>query len=66
LHEGIRLPLPDKLREDPTRDRVTGALVWARFDGSERVLAADLVVDAMGRGACTPAFSDSLGLWPSG
>ena len=44
-----------------TRDRVTGALVRARPDGSERVLGADLVVDAMGRGARTPAFLDGLG-----
>jgi 2-polyprenyl-6-methoxyphenol hydroxylase-like FAD-dependent oxidoreductase len=45
----------------PTRDRVTGALVRARTDGSERVLAADLVVDAMGRSARTPAFLEGLG-----
>ena len=44
-----------------TRERVTGALVRARPDGSERVLGADLVVDAMGRGARTPAFLESLG-----
>ncbi|MCW2690851.1 MAG: hypothetical protein JWR37_5741 [Mycobacterium sp.] len=44
-----------------TRDRVTGALVRARPDGSERMLEADLVVDAMGRGARTPAFLESLG-----
>ena len=44
-----------------TRDRVTGALVRARPDGSERVLGADLVVDAMGRGARTPAFLEGLG-----
>ena len=42
-------------------DRVSGALVRARPDGSERVLGADLVVDAMGRGARTPAFLEGLG-----
>jgi 2-polyprenyl-6-methoxyphenol hydroxylase-like FAD-dependent oxidoreductase len=45
----------------PTRDHVTGVLVRARPDGSERVLGADLVVDAMGRGARTPAFLEGLG-----
>jgi hypothetical protein len=45
----------------PTRERVTGALVRARPNGSERVLGADLVVDAMGRGARTPAFLEGLG-----
>lgn len=45
----------------PTRERITGALVRARTDGSERVLRADLVVDAMGRGAHTPAFLEGLG-----
>ena len=43
------------------RDRVTGARVCAHDGGGERVLAADLVVDATGRGARTPAFLDSLG-----
>lgn len=41
--------------------RVTGAQVVNRDTGVERVLDADLVVDAMGRGARTPAFLDSLG-----
>ena len=36
-------------------------LVRARPDGSERVVGADLVVDAMGRGARTPAFLEGLG-----
>lgn len=43
------------------RDRVTGARVCARGSGAERVLAADLVVDATGRGSRTPTFLDHLG-----
>jgi 2-polyprenyl-6-methoxyphenol hydroxylase-like FAD-dependent oxidoreductase len=50
-----------ELTSTPPWDRVTGALVRARPDGSERVLSADLVVDAMGRGARTPAFLEGLG-----
>src|ERR1700754_217232 len=42
-------------------DRVTGALIRARHDGGEHVLGADLVVDAMRRGARTPAFLEGLG-----
>jgi len=42
-------------------DRVTGALIRARLDEGEQVLGADLVVDAMGRGARTPAFLEGLG-----
>jgi 2-polyprenyl-6-methoxyphenol hydroxylase-like FAD-dependent oxidoreductase len=42
-------------------NRVTGALVVDRDTGAQRQLDADLVVDAMGRGARTPAFLDSLG-----
>ena len=41
--------------------RVTGARVFNRETHEERVLDADLVVDAMGRGARTPAFLDNLG-----
>jgi len=50
-----------ELTSTPPRDRVTGAYIRARADGSERVLGADLVVDAMGRGARTPAFLEGLG-----
>ena len=50
-----------ELTSTTPRDRVTGALVRARPDGSEHVLGADLVVDAMGRGARTPAFLEGLG-----
>jgi 2-polyprenyl-6-methoxyphenol hydroxylase-like FAD-dependent oxidoreductase len=42
-------------------DRITGARVFNRGTGEERVLDADLVVDAMGRGARTPAFLENLG-----
>ncbi len=41
--------------------RVTGAQVVNRDTRVERTLDADLVVDAMGRSARTPAFLDSLG-----
>jgi 2-polyprenyl-6-methoxyphenol hydroxylase-like FAD-dependent oxidoreductase len=49
------------LTSTPPRDRVTGVHVRARADGSARMLGADLVVDAMGRGARTPAFLERLG-----
>ena len=42
-------------------DRVTGVRVANRDTGEEQVLDAELVVDAMGRGARTPAFLDTLG-----
>jgi len=42
-------------------DRITGARVVDRDTGIETVLDADLVVDAMGRSARTPAFLDSVG-----
>jgi 2-polyprenyl-6-methoxyphenol hydroxylase-like FAD-dependent oxidoreductase len=41
--------------------RVTGVRVVNRATGDATVLNAELVVDAMGRGASTPAFLDSLG-----
>ena len=43
------------------RDRVTGVRVVNRDGGNQRAVTADLVVDAMGRGAQTPAFLESLG-----
>jgi 2-polyprenyl-6-methoxyphenol hydroxylase-like FAD-dependent oxidoreductase len=43
------------------RDRVTGARVRSRDGAGERVVTADLVVDATGRSARTPAFLDTLG-----
>jgi 2-polyprenyl-6-methoxyphenol hydroxylase-like FAD-dependent oxidoreductase len=44
-----------------TPDRVTGVRVVNRATRDATVLNAALVVDAMGRGASTPAFLDSLG-----
>jgi 2-polyprenyl-6-methoxyphenol hydroxylase-like FAD-dependent oxidoreductase len=41
--------------------RVTGVRVVDRAGGAQRELTADLVVDAMGRGAHTPALLDNLG-----
>jgi 2-polyprenyl-6-methoxyphenol hydroxylase-like FAD-dependent oxidoreductase len=49
------------LTSTAARDRVTGVRVSARDGGIEQELKSDLVVDAMGRGARTPAFLDSLG-----
>jgi 2-polyprenyl-6-methoxyphenol hydroxylase-like FAD-dependent oxidoreductase len=43
------------------RDRITGARIIDRHNHSETVLAADLVVDATGRGARTPAMLENLG-----
>jgi 2-polyprenyl-6-methoxyphenol hydroxylase-like FAD-dependent oxidoreductase len=45
----------------PGRDRVTGARVVNRDGDQERSLSADLVVDALGRSARTPACLDGLG-----
>jgi 2-polyprenyl-6-methoxyphenol hydroxylase-like FAD-dependent oxidoreductase len=43
------------------RKRVTGVRLVERDGGSEQELPADLIVDAMGRAAHTPAFLESLG-----
>jgi 2-polyprenyl-6-methoxyphenol hydroxylase-like FAD-dependent oxidoreductase len=43
------------------RSRITGVRVANRVDGTARELAADLVMDAMGRGAHTPALLENLG-----
>jgi 2-polyprenyl-6-methoxyphenol hydroxylase-like FAD-dependent oxidoreductase len=43
------------------RSRVTGVRVVNRAGGAQQELAADLVVDAMGRGAHTPALLENLG-----
>jgi 2-polyprenyl-6-methoxyphenol hydroxylase-like FAD-dependent oxidoreductase len=50
-----------QLMSTPDRRRVTGVRVVSRDDGAERELTADVVMDAMGRGAHTPAFLDALG-----
>ena len=49
------------LTSTAARDRVTGARIRSRDGDGERVLSADLVADATGRGARTPAFLDTLG-----
>jgi 2-polyprenyl-6-methoxyphenol hydroxylase-like FAD-dependent oxidoreductase len=43
------------------RNRVTGVRVIDRNGGPQQELTADVVVDAMGRAAHTPAFLESLG-----
>jgi 2-polyprenyl-6-methoxyphenol hydroxylase-like FAD-dependent oxidoreductase len=43
------------------RRRVTGVRVVSRNNGAERELTAHVVMDAMGRGAHTPALLESLG-----
>jgi 2-polyprenyl-6-methoxyphenol hydroxylase-like FAD-dependent oxidoreductase len=43
------------------RDRITGVLLVDRDTGERRTLDADLVVDAMGRAARTPALLERLG-----
>ena len=45
----------------PTPQRVTGARIVNRDNGTEQQLDADLVVDAMGRGARALAFLEDLG-----
>ena len=50
-----------QLMSTPDRRRVVGVRVFNRKDGAERELTADVVMDAMGRGAHTPAFLESLG-----
>jgi 2-polyprenyl-6-methoxyphenol hydroxylase-like FAD-dependent oxidoreductase len=50
-----------ELAATPDRRRVTGVRVVDRDGGAERELTADVVMDAMGRGAHTPALLDSLG-----
>jgi 2-polyprenyl-6-methoxyphenol hydroxylase-like FAD-dependent oxidoreductase len=47
----------------PARDRVTGARVLSQGGGAEEILA-DLVVDATGRGARTPAWLSDIGYDP--
>jgi 2-polyprenyl-6-methoxyphenol hydroxylase-like FAD-dependent oxidoreductase len=50
-----------ELKSTVGRNRVTGVRVVNRDGGAERELMADLVMDARGRGAQTPAFLESLG-----
>jgi len=53
----------DAVRLTSTRDhdRVTGVVVARRASGAETTMAADLVVDATGRGSRTPVFLEELG-----
>jgi 2-polyprenyl-6-methoxyphenol hydroxylase-like FAD-dependent oxidoreductase len=50
-----------ELKATADRTRVTGVKVVNLECGAERELIADVVMDAMGRGAHTPAFMESLG-----
>jgi 2-polyprenyl-6-methoxyphenol hydroxylase-like FAD-dependent oxidoreductase len=50
-----------ELTSTPDRGRVTGVRVVNHDSGAERELTADVVMDAMGRGAHTPAYLESLG-----
>jgi 2-polyprenyl-6-methoxyphenol hydroxylase-like FAD-dependent oxidoreductase len=50
-----------ELTSTADRHRVTGVRVVNRDGGAERELMADVVMDATGRGAHTPAFLDRLG-----
>jgi 2-polyprenyl-6-methoxyphenol hydroxylase-like FAD-dependent oxidoreductase len=47
----------------PARDRVTGARILFR-DGDTEEIPADLVIDATGRGARTPAWLSQIGYQP--
>jgi 2-polyprenyl-6-methoxyphenol hydroxylase-like FAD-dependent oxidoreductase len=49
-----------ELMSTPDRGRVTGVRVVNRDGGAEQELTADVVMDAMGRGAHTPAFLERL------
>jgi 2-polyprenyl-6-methoxyphenol hydroxylase-like FAD-dependent oxidoreductase len=53
----------DAVRLTSTHDhgRVNGVVVARRDSGDETTVAADLVVDATGRGSRTPVFLDELG-----
>ena len=49
------------LTVDRDRNRITGARVVRHGDDGETLLAADLVVDATGRGSRTPLFLEEFG-----
>ncbi|WP_331713110.1 FAD-dependent oxidoreductase [Mycobacterium kyorinense] len=57
-HDAVRLA------SSADSERVTGVVVARRRSGAEKTLAADLVVDATGRGSRTPVFLDALGYRP--
>jgi hypothetical protein len=50
-----------EMTSTPDRRRVTGVRVVSHDRGVERAFTADVVMDAMGRGAHTPALLESLG-----
>jgi 2-polyprenyl-6-methoxyphenol hydroxylase-like FAD-dependent oxidoreductase len=50
-----------ELTATPDRQRVNGVRVVSRDNHSQREMTADIVVDAMGRGALTPVLLESLG-----
>ena len=54
-HDAVRLT------STPGHERVTGIVMAERESGAETDVAADLVVDATGRGSRTPVFLDQLG-----
>jgi len=58
IHDGQDVA---ELISSADRTRVTGVRVTNRGEDAPQELAADLVVDAMGRGAHTPAFLESIG-----
>jgi 2-polyprenyl-6-methoxyphenol hydroxylase-like FAD-dependent oxidoreductase len=51
----------DGLTSNADGSHITGVIVTSRSGGQSRSLAADLVVDATGRGSRTPAFLQPLG-----
>lgn len=50
-----------ELTSTTTADRVTGARILPRDGATDRILAADLVVDSTGRGSRTPNFLERFG-----
>ena len=58
IHDGLDVA---ELTSTTDGARVTGVRVVNRSKDAQQELAADLVVDAMGRGAHTPAFLESIG-----
>lgn len=58
IHDGHDVA---ELTSNADRSRITGVRVVDRVGGAPQQLAADLVVDAMGRSAHTPALLENLG-----
>jgi glycerol-3-phosphate dehydrogenase len=57
-----RPPRHQRFTSTADRKRITGVRLANRDTGADEELSADLVVDAMGRGAHTPARC--RGVWP--